>query len=125
MDLKVRSLEKSPGQFELALAGTFKTEKVLPAIAALLARPTARTATWKALRDRLPKLVAAVAAIELDDLVAATGSFCDVASRAEVVAAFTDKVPKDMLQKPLASIDRCIARRAKVGDLAAALAKTP
>ncbi len=110
---------------DLAFAGTFKPEQVLPAIAAMLARPPARTPTWAALRERLPKLIASVAAIELDDLLTATGSFCDAGSRAEVVSAFTGKVEAKKLAKPLAAIDRCITRRGKLGDLGAALAKVP
>jgi len=109
---------------ELAF-GTFKPERVLPAIATMLARPSARSAMWRALRERLPKLIAAVAAVELEDLVAATGSLCDPRSRAEVVAAFTGRLPSNMLPKPLAAIDRCIARRSKLVDLRLELPKIP
>ena len=113
--------EHAPAVIELAFTGPFRPEHVLPAIVFLLKRPTTRTQTWAALAGRLPKLIASVAVAELEDLVVAAGSLCDAASRAEVAAAFTDKVPSDQVAKPLASIDRCIARRAKLGDLKSAL----
>ena len=120
-DLGGLSPEHAPAVIELALTSTFRPEHVLPAIAILLRRPTARAQTWKALEGRLPKLIASVELSELDDLVTAAGSLCDASSRAGVVATFTDKVPADKLAKPLVSIDRCIARRAKLGDLKSAL----
>ncbi len=115
------SPDLAPHVVDLALAGTFKPEKLFPAIAAMLARPVARSAMWRALRDRLPKLAASVAAVELEELLAATASLCDQVEREQVVAAFTNRVPAPKLSKPLASIDRCVARRGKLGDLAAAL----
>jgi alanyl aminopeptidase len=106
---------------ELALTGTFKPERVLAAIEAMLARPVARDAAWRAVRDRMAKLSTKVAQVAIEEVAVATGSLCDPTSRAEVVATFEDKIPAAKLTRPLASIDRCIARRAKLGDLAAAL----
>lgn len=117
--------ELAPQVVDLAFGTVFKPEQVLPAIAFLLKRPTAREHVWRALVDRLPKLVASVELKQLHDLVAAAGSLCTAEARAEVVAGFTDKVPATQLAKPLASIDRCIARRTKLGDLKSALAKSP
>ena len=115
------SPDLAPQIVDLALAGTFEPKTLFPAIAAMLARPVASSAMWRAVRDRMPKLAASVAAVELEELLAATASLCDQPARDEVVAAFTDKVPATKLSKPVAAIDRCITRRGKLGDLAAAL----
>jgi hypothetical protein len=66
------------------------------------------------------------------DVIAASAGLCDAATRAEVAAAFSpiaraddqagDRAPARALATTLATIDRCLARRAALGDVAAALA---
>ena len=60
-------------------------------------------------------------------MIGATGWLCDQASRDEVAKAFApylDRIPagKSHLDRALATIDQCIARRGRIGDLAAAIA---
>lgn len=89
-------------------------------------RAATRNAAWAAVRDRVPELVAKMTSSQARDLIDATGALCDPASRAEVGATIEPLVARIREGKPrfdhaLASIDRCIARRAKAGDFAAEL----
>jgi hypothetical protein len=106
---------------ELWLGGAFASHVVWPAVATLLRRPSTRTAMWRAIVDRMAKVLA-LPEVELDKVIEASGRLCEPALRAEVVAAFTpvrDSAKK--LPGPLAAIDRCVARRARAGDVASAL----
>ncbi len=89
-------------------------------------RGATRTAAWHAVRDRASALFAKLSPSQAGDLLDATASLCDATARTELVAVFTPRVTKILDGKPrlehvLASVDRCLARRAKAGDLAAAL----
>ncbi|HEX5062670.1 MAG TPA: hypothetical protein VFV99_25030, partial [Kofleriaceae bacterium] len=89
-------------------------------------RPSARIAAWKALRDHLDVLMKR-AAHHGADMIGAAAWLCDQSSRDEVAKAFVpflDRIPagKTRLDRSLATIDQCIARRGRIGDLAAAIA---
>jgi len=109
---------------ELASDARFRPHNAWSAIAAMQARPATRTAAWIAIRERLPALLAQPAD-ELTPIIEATGALCDPVARAEVAAAFEGKLDdlarEHALVPALAAIDRCIARRTQLGDLAAAL----
>jgi len=107
---------------ELYLGGTFTPSRVWPAVSAMLERTATRIPMWHALRDRMTRVIATLPAGDLDHLIDATHVLCDPTSRAEVVKVFSGAVPDpNRLARPLAAIDRCIARRARLGDLAVLL----
>jgi alanyl aminopeptidase len=107
------------------------------ALAATLAHPWAalepyfergatRTAAWAALKAHLAEILATASARAAGDVVDTMATLCDATLRAEVATAFAPHVAKIIdgkprLERALASIDRCVARRAKVTDFAAAL----
>ncbi|MBS1120141.1 MAG: peptidase [Deltaproteobacteria bacterium] len=109
---------------ELATDARARPHNAWSAIVAMQARPGTRTAAWVAIRERLPALLAQPAD-ELTPIIEATGALCDPVARAEVAAAFEGKLDdlarEHALVPALAAIDRCIARRTQLGDLAAAL----
>jgi hypothetical protein len=89
-------------------------------------RAATRNAAWAAVRDRVAELVAKMTSPQARELIDATGVLCDPTSRAEVKATIEPLVARIREGKPrfdhaLASIDRCIARRAKAGDFVAEL----
>jgi hypothetical protein len=95
--------------------------RVWPAVATMLARPTTRAAAWRALRDRIPEVLARIAPSQGVRVIEAAEHLCD--ARTEVAAAFTPHVDNVIdgaarLARTLAAIDRCVARRASLGDLA-------
>jgi hypothetical protein len=92
----------------------------------MLARPATRMAAWSAIRDRLPVLMARLSGIEARPLVEGFGGLCDATARTEVAATIEARVAdvfegRATLSLALASIDRCIERRAAIGDVAGAL----
>ena len=98
------------------------------ALTAYLARPDTRTAAWRAMHARLAAMLDRVPAGGLVALVEATRHLCDPAARREVEADFGGRVAGvagggRALAQSLADIDRCIAARAKLGDVGAALAE--
>jgi alanyl aminopeptidase len=115
---------------DIALDRRFAAAQVSPALATMLLRTETRTAAWQALHARLGALLDALPASRARDLIAATSALCDAGARAEVAADFTPRfaaIPdgKRTLARALASIDRCISRRAAAGDIAAALSAAP
>jgi hypothetical protein len=95
-----------------------------------MARGETRVAAWRAIHARRPGLLAALPPGLARGAIAATALLCDPVSRAEVAADVTPRLAaipggKRTLAHALASIDRCIARRAAAGDIAAALAAAP
>jgi hypothetical protein len=77
-------------------------------------------------KARLAELLARMAPDESPALVQAAAALCDAGARAEVAAAFEPHVRdipdgRHELDRTLAAIDRCMARRAHAGDVAAAL----
>ncbi len=117
--------ELAPRLVALTKDPRFTAAQVWPAIAVMLSRPAARTAAWRAVRAQLPTLLSSLETDELPLVIDATRSLCDATARAEVAAAFDAKLDAAMrtssLTPALAAIDRCITRRAALGDLAAAL----
>ncbi|HEY5947846.1 MAG TPA: hypothetical protein VIV40_20240, partial [Kofleriaceae bacterium] len=89
-------------------------------------RPVSRVIAWHALHARLDTFMKH-GSHRGTDMIDATGWLCDQASRDEVAKAFQPyltRIPggRSHLERALAAIDHCIARRARVGDLAAAIA---
>jgi alanyl aminopeptidase len=111
-----------PGQAPLAVElltdASIDIEDAWLAVEPLLHRPATRTATWRALRPVFPAVMKRLGA-DANELVDALGALCDKASRDEVANAL--KPGTSHFATTLASIDRCIASRAKLGDLAGAL----
>ena len=110
----------------LALDGRFPPDAAVAGVAAMLARPETRGAAWRAVRERLPELVPRLAVGGAKDLLEATGSLCDTAARAELARVVEPHLAglgdgRRLLDRALAKIDACLARRAALGDLAAAL----
>lgn len=120
----------APRIVDVLLDPRFTAAQVWPALAAMLERGATRTAAWRAIHERVARLVAAFTGARVGDVIAATASLCDAAARAEVAADFTPRLAaigdgKRVLGRALAAIDRCIARRAAAGDVARALAAIP
>ncbi len=96
------------------------------AVAGYLARGATRAAAWRAVRARLPELLARLPADEGALLLQSAAALCDAGAQAGVATAFEPHVrdlpdgPRE-LARTLATIDRCVARRAHAGDIAAAL----
>ena len=116
----------APRIADLALDPRFTAAQIWPALAALLARGATRTGTWRALHARLPAVLRALGTDRTSDLLTATSSLCDPGARAEVAADFTPALAtisggQQILDRALAAIDRCIARRAAAGDIASSL----
>jgi peptidase M1-like protein len=117
--------ELAPAAVELAL-GPIPSSVTTYVVASYLQRGATRTAAWAAVRDRLPELLAHIASSDAATLLDATGAQCDATARAEIVAAFEpalDRIPdgRGHEGRALARIDRCIAARARAGDLPGAL----
>lgn len=110
----------APRVVELVATSKLPTERTWPALATLLARTSTRAVTWRVARPQLPKILGRLAKVQHAGLVGATGSLCDATARAEVATTFADADPA-LLARTLARIDRCLARRAKLGDVAAAI----
>jgi alanyl aminopeptidase len=116
-----------PDLFDAALAVFYQTGAVAwPAVAGYLDRASTRAAAWRALQPQIAKLVARMTPEEAPALLEAAESLCEPTSHAEVAAAFTPHLRdiadgKFHLAHTLAAIDRCVARRARAGDLAHAL----
>ncbi len=92
-------------------------------------RPAARKPAWDALRPRLDTFMKR-ASHRGPDIIAAASLLCDRTSRTEVAKAFEPYLARIVagrahLDRALAAIDQCIARRTRVGDLAAAIATSP
>jgi alanyl aminopeptidase len=115
---------------DVVLNKRFAAEQVWPALVRMLERGETATAAWRAIHDRLGKLLGALTSARVRDVIAATASLCDATARAEVAADFTARVAavsggSRTLDHALVAIDRCIARRVAIGDVARALAPTP
>ncbi len=115
----------APVLVKLVTDGRFRAARIWPAVASMLARPETRTAAWHAVYDHIGQVLAQLAQVELPAVLEATRGLCDRVARDQVAAAFAGKLDEatrtQALVPALAAIDRCIARRATLGDLAAAL----
>lgn len=112
----------APRIIDLILEGQLPVQPLLAAIYEQLGRGDSRTAAWKAVRARLPQLMARITARDAKDLVSATAPLCDAGARAEVAAAFEPRKAQirdgePTLATALAAIDRCVARAKSAGDL--------
>ena len=117
--------ERAPRLVDILIAGTHARPPLRVALIAMLGRPATRLAAWRALRDRLTAVLRTGSADDAHALVAATGALCDPRSRAEVVAAEPRLVEVAGARRTIAdaldAIDACIARRAALGEILAAL----
>jgi len=115
----------APAVVDLAL-GTLPSSATVPVIDAYFRRTATRASIWAAVRARLPQLLAHLESSDAAMLVDATGALCDAASRAELVVALEPELARipdgrEHLDRVLATIDACIAERARAGDLGGAL----
>ena len=94
-------------------------------IAAQLQRSESRDAAWRAVHARFGELIGALPGDRLTDVIGATAALCTPGARAELVGDLAALPARSVraLARSLATIDRCIARRAAIGDLAAALTR--
>jgi hypothetical protein len=111
---------------DIVLAADAPVAIAWPAIAGYFERAATRNAAWQALRARIPALLSRITGVEASMVVEVTASLCESTLRAEVAAAFEPHVGdiydgRRILDHALASIDRCVSRRARAGDIAAAL----
>jgi alanyl aminopeptidase len=119
--------DQLPRALEFFLSATdVPADEAWAAVAGYLARGATRGAAWRAVRARLPELFARLPADEAPALLQSAAALCDAAARDEVAAAFEPHVRdladgKRELARTLAAIDRCVARRIRAGDIAAAL----
>ena len=102
-----------------------------PAVRAQLGRGETRSAAWHAVHARFAALAAALPPEAITEAIDALSALCTQTERAELSDDATRWISRlagghhtaDVaLQRALATIDRCIARRAAAGDVAAALA---
>jgi len=96
------------------------------AAAGYFEHPATRTVAWHALRDHLAEIMARTTGADTTKLVEAVATLCDADSRAEIAAAFEPRIGaipdgRHAVDRALAEIDRCIARRARAGDISRAL----
>ena len=115
----------APAAVELAL-GNLPSSATVPVIAAYFRRAATRAPIWLAVRTHVTALLAHVEPSDAASLVDATGALCDATSRGELAAAFEPelgRIPdgREHLDRALATIDGCIAARARAGDIGGAL----
>ena len=97
------------------------------AVARYLERPSTRLAAWRAVKAQLPAILRRMSPQDERDVIDALSELCDKPARDEVEAAFAPHVASipdgaAHLAGTLGTIDSCITRRSRLGDLAAALA---
>jgi len=108
-----------PKAVALVVSGDLPVVTTWPAVARFFQRPATRDAAWRAVKANLPALRQRMSPDEQHELMQSVAYVCDKGSRDDISTAFTGD--KD-LTTTLQAIDRCIDRRAKLGDLGAALA---
>jgi alanyl aminopeptidase len=94
-------------------------EDVWAALGGYFERPAARAAAWRALRSHLDAFTKRMPK-GLTDFIEAAATLCDASARDEVARAFAGNAA---LPGTLAAIDACVERRARLGNVAAALAQ--
>jgi alanyl aminopeptidase len=104
---------------------------VWPALETQLRRGVTRSAAWHAVHERFAAVAGALAPDALADAIGVASALCTQTERAELAGdagPWLARLPGGhhaadvALHRALATIDRCIARRAAAGDVAAALA---
>ncbi|HEY0193198.1 MAG TPA: M1 family metallopeptidase, partial [Kofleriaceae bacterium] len=128
----LESLGAFPGRYaprlvDALLGKQLAAGPVWIALAAMLGRGEARMAAWRAIHDRLAPILRALAPAELPGAIAALGALCDAGARAQLAAELPPLLAPGSasaapLREALAAIDRCVTRRAALGDVAQALA---
>ena len=108
------------------VASDLAAKSTLAIAASYFERGATRSAAWTTVRTRLPELLAHLSGVEAGELIDDAASLCEPAARTEVAAAFEPHVgeifdSRRRLARTLGAIDRCIARRTRAGDVAAAL----
>ena len=102
---------------EVALDPAIKPAAASSALATMLGRESTQTAAWQATRLELPRLLARLAGVPLHPLLDAFGGLCDRVARDELARVLEPHVHeltegRATLDRMLAGIDRCVARRA-------------
>jgi alanyl aminopeptidase len=121
----------APRVVDTALDRRFSAEAVWPALAAMLGRSETRSEAWRAIHARFAALIAALGSTGSRAVLEAAAALCDQRARDELAADARDAelaatfAGSTQLAGTLATIDRCLVRRAASGDLAAALASAP
>ncbi|HEU4732291.1 MAG TPA: ERAP1-like C-terminal domain-containing protein, partial [Kofleriaceae bacterium] len=117
----------APRVVDVLLDRRFPADQVWPALVEMLSRGEARSAAWRAIHARFAGVAARLGRDGMRDALAALSVLCDADARAELagdaaplVGATSER--RRILDRSLATIDRCLARRAAAGDLASALA---
>jgi kynureninase len=95
-------------------------------VASYFERSATTTAAWRAVRAKLPAILARLTGVQAGEVIEATSSLCDTTARAEVVATFEPHLAdifdgRRLLDRSLAAIDRCIGLRTRAGKIAATL----
>lgn len=108
-----------PKAVALVVSGDLPVVTTWPAVARFFERPATRDAAWRAVKANAAGLRQRMSPDEQHELMLSVAHVCDKGSRAEVSTVFSGD--KD-LTTTLQTIDRCIDRRAKLGDLGSALA---
>jgi alanyl aminopeptidase len=108
------------------LASDAPADRAWQAVAGYFDRAPTRDAAWRATREKLPQLLAHVTGVQAGQYIEATGSLCRADLRAEVVATFEPVLHgildgRRLLDRALAKIDRCVARKQQLGDVTTAL----
>jgi len=118
----------APRVVDALVDGRFPADRVWPALEAMLGRSETRSAAWRAIHARFASVIAALGPVAARDAVAALAVLCEPGARGELAADAatwlgTIDDARRTIDRTLAAIDRCIARRAALGDIAAALAR--
>jgi hypothetical protein len=117
LDDPVRALTDQLAAGERAQAGWLWLET--------LDRSPLRAATWRVVRPELARVTEALDA-DAWDMIDGVASLCEADARDALAAAFEPRIrdarDRKRLARTLAVVERCVAGRARVGEVAAALA---
>jgi alanyl aminopeptidase len=107
-------------------AGDLPTTEAWPMVHGYFERATTRAAAWRAVRDHVDAIFARLSGSDTARVLRDAASLCDPAIRADLAKTLTPRASgitdgAHTLEVALAELDRCTARRAKAGDIAALL----
>lgn len=117
----------APRVVALVLDPARRGDGPVSAVTSMLERASTRSAAWTEVHVHLAAILERLTPLQRKELVGAFAGLCDAAARTALAtelgpAAATITDGRATIDRTLASIDRCVARRAAAGDLAAALA---
>ena len=110
----------------LVLDGTLAPQLAWLALRGYVERDQTRAAAWVAIAPRVGELIATLPASDTSELVESAAGLCGAAERDAVAATLEPHVAdltdgRRVLDRALARIDRCVARRDRAGGVATAL----